>query len=80
MGGLCPWTFYGKEGLPAGSLKTNLSFAQNLTEAAKAALRTLIVGTIPASESETGGEGGQEAAIRLKQIFGRVQEFSLASC
>ena len=61
---------YGKEGLPAGSFEANLSFAQNLTEAAKAALRTLIVGTIPASESETGGEGGQEAAIRLKQILG----------
>ncbi len=64
---------YGKEGLPAGSFEANLSFAQNLTEAAKAAPRTLIVGTIPASESETGGEGGQEAAIRLKQIFGRVE-------
>ena len=70
---------YGKEGLPAGSFEANLSFAQNLTEAAKAAPRTLIVGTIPASESETGGEGGQEAAIRLKQIFGRV-ESPLASC
>jgi predicted AAA+ superfamily ATPase len=64
---------YGKEGLPAGSFEANLSFAQNLTEAAKAAPRTLVVATIPASESETGGEGGQEAAIRLKQIFGRVE-------
>jgi hypothetical protein len=64
---------YRDTNLPAGSFEANLSFAQNLTEAAKAAPRTLVVATIPASETETGGEGGQEAVIRLKQIFGRVE-------
>jgi predicted AAA+ superfamily ATPase len=65
---------YGKkEELPAGSFEANLSFAQNLTEAAKASPQTLVVATIPASDAEQGGEGGQEAAIRLKQIFGRVE-------
>jgi predicted AAA+ superfamily ATPase len=64
---------YGKSGLSSGSFESNLSFAQNLTEAAKATTHTLIVATIPASDTETGGEGGQEAAIRLKQIFGRVE-------
>ena len=28
---------------------------------------------ISSANTETGGEGGQEAAIRLKQIFGRVE-------
>lgn len=64
---------YGISGLPAGSFDANLSFAQALTEAAKAAPRTLVVATIPASDAETGGEGGREAAARLKNIFGRVE-------
>ena len=64
---------YRDTGLPAGSFDSNLSFAQNLTEAAKAAPCTLVVATIPASETETGGEGGQSAVLRLKQIFGRVE-------
>ena len=64
---------YGKANLPGGSFDANLSFAQALTEAAKASPRTLVVATLPASESESGGEGGQEALIRLKQIFGRME-------
>lgn len=64
---------YGVSGLPAGSFDANLSFAQALTEAAKASPRTLVVATIPASDGETGGEGGREAAARLKNIFGRVE-------
>lgn len=64
---------YGVSGLPGGSFDANLSFAQALTEAAKAAPQTLIVATIPASDAETGGEGGREAAVRLKNIFGRVE-------
>lgn len=64
---------YGIAGLPAGSFDANLSFAQALTEAAKASPRTLVVATIPASDAETGGEGGREAATRLKNIFGRVE-------
>ncbi|GAC1377123.1 MAG: Swt1 family HEPN domain-containing protein [Ktedonobacteraceae bacterium] len=63
----------GEKDLVAGSFEANLSFAQNLTEAAKAAPRTLVVATIPASESEAGGEGGLEALSRLKSIFGRVE-------
>jgi len=59
--------------LPAGTFDANMSFAQSLTEAAKAAPHTLIVATIPASDAELGGEGGREAAVRLKNIFGRVE-------
>jgi predicted AAA+ superfamily ATPase len=64
---------YGVSGLPAGSFDANLSFAQSLTEAAKAAPRTLVVASLPASDTEVGGEGGREAMIRLKNIFGRVE-------
>src|SRR6266571_2065623 len=64
---------YGVSGLPGGSFDANLSFAQSLTEAAKAAPQTLVVATIPASDTETGGEGGREAAVRLKNIFGRIE-------
>jgi predicted AAA+ superfamily ATPase len=64
---------YGKSDLPAGSFDANLSFVQALTQAAMASPRTLVVATIPASDSEAGGEGGREAVIRLKSIFGRVE-------
>ena len=64
---------YGVSNLPAGTFDANLSFAQSLTEAAKAAPQTLVVATIPASDAETGGEGGREAAARLKHLFGRIE-------
>lgn len=64
---------YNVSGLPAGSFDANLSFAQALTQAAMATSRTLVVATIPSSDGETGGEGGREAAARLKNIFGRVE-------
>ncbi len=72
------WVVYARQlydvsGLPGGSFDANLSFAQALTEAAKAAPQTLVVATIPASDGETGGEGGREAALRLKNIFGRIE-------
>jgi predicted AAA+ superfamily ATPase len=72
------WVVYARQlyhvaSLPGGSFDANLSFAQSLTEAAKAAPQTLVVATIPASITETGGEGGHEAATRLKNIFGRVE-------
>src|SRR5581483_3854118 len=73
------WVVYARQlyhdttGLAGSSFDANLSFAQSLTEAAKTAPQTLVVATIPASDTETGGEGGQEAVIRLKSIFGRVE-------
>jgi predicted AAA+ superfamily ATPase len=64
---------YGVSGLPAGSFDANLSFAQALTEAAKAAPKTLLVASIPASDIEIGGEGGHEAVVRLRNTFGRLE-------
>jgi len=64
---------YRDEGLPSGSFDTNLTFVQSLTEAVKAAPQTLLVATLPASQIEVGGEGGQAALDRLKQTFSRVE-------
>ncbi len=64
---------YRVEGLPSGSFDANLSFVQSLTEAVKASPKTLLVASLPASQIEVGGEGGQEALVRLKQTFSRVE-------
>ena len=64
---------YKVEGLASGSFDSNLSFVQSLTEAVKASPGTLLVASLPASQIEVGGEGGQEALARLKQTFSRVE-------
>jgi predicted AAA+ superfamily ATPase len=64
---------YRVEGLPSGSFDANLSFVQSLTEAVKSSPGTLLVASLPASQIEVGGEGGQEALARLKQTFSRVE-------
>ena len=63
---------YRTEGLPSGSFDANLSFVQSLTEAVKTSPGALLVAALPASQIEVGGEGGQEALVRLKQTFSRV--------
>lgn len=72
------WVVYARqlyrvEGLPGGTLETQFSFAQTLTEAAKSAPRTLLVVSIPASDIEIGGDGGQVALDGIKKVVGRVQ-------
>jgi uncharacterized protein len=64
---------YKVEGLPAGTFDANLSFVQALTEAIKACPEALLVASLPASQIEVGGEGGQEALTRLKQTFSRIE-------
>ena len=58
---------------PAGSFEANLTFVQALTEAAKAAPKTLVVAALPASQIEIGGEGGHQALERIKHTFARVE-------
>jgi predicted AAA+ superfamily ATPase len=64
---------YKVDGLPSGSFDANLTFVQSLTEAVKASPGTLLVASLPASQIEVGGEGGQEALSRLQQTFSRVE-------
>ncbi len=76
---------HGAADLPAGTFDTQFTFAQALSEAVKAAKKTLLVVSIPASESphqradhgvtdiEVGGERGREALARLKNAVGRVE-------
>lgn len=72
------WVAYARQlfhisDLPAGTFDTHFTFAQTLTEAAKAAPRTLLVVSIPVSETEVGGEGGKAAQERLRDAIGRIQ-------
>lgn len=64
---------YGISGLPAGSFDAHFSFAQALTDAAANTPGALLVATIPSSQIEVGGEGGQAALTRLENLFARTQ-------
>ena len=64
---------YKVDGLPSGSFDSNISFVQALTEAVKASPGTLLVASLPQSQIEVGGEGGEEALTRLRQTFSRVE-------
>jgi predicted AAA+ superfamily ATPase len=63
----------GRQRVVAGSFESNLSFIQSLTEAAKAAPRTVVVASIPESDMEIGGVQGQAALLRIENTFGRVE-------
>jgi predicted AAA+ superfamily ATPase len=63
---------YGNDTLPSGTFDSNLSFVQALTEAVKVVPNALLVASLPASQIEVGGTGGQEALVRLQNTFSRV--------
>jgi len=83
------WVAYARQlhdqsDLPGGSFETQFTFAQALTEAAKAATKCLLVVSLPASDTavsphaqadnvEVGGERGREALDRLRNVVGRIE-------
>ena len=83
------WVAYARQlhddaDLPAGRFETHFSFAQTLTESARAASRCLLVISLPSSDTaasphaqgedeEVGGRRGREALARLKNVIGRVE-------
>ncbi|MCK4304522.1 MAG: ATP-binding protein, partial [Candidatus Eisenbacteria sp.] len=83
------WVAYARQlhdqsDLPAGSFETQFTFAQALTEAARAAKSCLLVISLPASDTtgsphaqaddvEVGGHRGREALGRLGNVVGRVE-------
>ena len=82
------WVAYARQlhdqsDLPAGSFETQFTFAQVLTESAKAANNCLLVISLPASDTsgsphieaddaEVGGERGRQALDRLRNVVERV--------
>jgi predicted AAA+ superfamily ATPase len=72
------WVAYARQlheraDLVGGDFDTHFTFAQTLTEAAKAVPNVLLVVSLPASDIEVGGERGREALTRLKNAIGRVE-------
>jgi predicted AAA+ superfamily ATPase len=83
------WVAYARQlhdqgDLPAGGFETQFSFAQALTESAKAAKNTMLVISLPASDTagsphvqaddvEVGGVRGREALARLRNVVGRLE-------
>lgn len=57
--------------LPGGDFDTQFTFAQALTEAASAVDSTLVLVSIPSSDLEVGGEKGQLALAKLKNVVSR---------
>ena len=58
--------------LPDDRFEALLSFMQSLTEAAKMVPGILVIGSLPESAMEAGGEKGVAALTRLQAVFGRV--------
>ena len=83
------WVAYARQlhdqsDLPAGSFETQFTFAQALTESVKAAGNSLLVVSLPASDTtdsphtqaddvEVGGQRGREALDRLRNVIGRIE-------
>lgn len=83
------WVAYARQlhdskDLPGGDFETHFTFVQTLTEVAKTAPKTLLVVSLPASESgsklhsgsddvEVGGERGRAALDRLRNAIGRLE-------
>lgn len=83
------WVAYARQlhdapDLPGGTFETQFTFAQALTESAKAARNCLLLISLPASDTagsphtqaddvEVGGIRGREALDRLRNVVGRVE-------
>ena len=83
------WVAYARQlhdqsDLPAGGFETQFTFAQVLTESAKLAKNSLLVISLPASDTagsphtqaddvEVGGQRGREALDRLRNVVGRLE-------
>ena len=61
-----------RDGLPAGTFDTFLAFLQHLTEAVNRSKNSLVVATLPESNSQAGGVKGAEILHRAEDIFGRL--------
>jgi predicted AAA+ superfamily ATPase len=67
--------FYGhkEEKIPIGTFDNILSFVQELTEAVRKSRNSIVVASVPESETEAGDEAGQLALARIEKTFGRME-------
>lgn len=56
-----------------GTFESNLSFLQALTEAAGHVPCATVLASLPASDTQAGGERGLKALTAIEQIFGRLE-------
>ena len=63
---------YDKTNPICGSFDNNLSFIQSLSEAVSRTKNSLLVASLPESETEIGGESGQKVFEKLSKVFGRM--------
>ena len=64
---------YGRKlehGIPGGTLESNLSFIQTLTELAKATPGVIVAASVPESDMEIGGVQGQQVLARIQETMG----------
>ncbi len=64
---------WSNDALPAGSFDANLTFAQALTTAVTQSPSSLLLASLPSSQIEIGGEGGQKALERLAKAVARQE-------
>ncbi|MDR1857194.1 MAG: DUF499 domain-containing protein [Desulfovibrio sp.] len=64
---------YGVPALPSGTFDNCITFIQQITEAARASKASLVVGSIPESDLEVGGEAGKVALKTIEHHFGRME-------
>ena len=60
-------------GLPGGTLDSNMTFVQNLTESVKRNPTAVLVAAIPESNIEIGGPAGVDVLRRVENTFGRLE-------
>lgn len=63
----------GTERLAAGTLESNMSFIQVLTESVKAVPNAILLASLPESETEVVGSFGLQVLTTLEKYFGRVE-------
>lgn len=56
-----------------GTYESNITFIQALTEAVKSVPNAILLASLPESEVELGGGGGQMTLAALEKFFGRVE-------
>lgn len=62
-----------RKDLPAGTFEANMSFIQALTEALTSTPKTLLLASLPESDTEMAGKDGHSALQALEKYFKRVE-------